>query len=237
MNRDFIKYIAALTMLINHIGIIFLPSPVSEICIDIGFFTAVTMCFFLVEGYRYTRSKKRYGMRLFIFGLISQIPYMFAFSEGSQLQWTNLNMICNLFICFLLIHVMHILPPGDKRSICMAVLVCGSALCDWSCLAPFFVLLFLNAGEDREKMIRAWVISALLIGVEEFIDGFSKMPFSSNLLSGFGAMIGPALAGCCILFFYNGKKARHFQAFHKYFFYIFYPLHLLVLGFLRLCFC
>ena len=33
------------------------------------------MCFFLVEGYRYTHSRKKYALRLLIFALISQVPY------------------------------------------------------------------------------------------------------------------------------------------------------------------
>ena len=33
------------------------------------------LCFFLVEGYRYTHSRKKYALRLLIFALISQVPY------------------------------------------------------------------------------------------------------------------------------------------------------------------
>ena len=77
LTRDTIKYIAILTMLFNHIATALLP-PESlwfEILVDIGYFTAVTMCFFLVEGYRYTHSRKKYALRLLIFALISQVPY------------------------------------------------------------------------------------------------------------------------------------------------------------------
>ena len=49
-----------------------------EIMIDIGYLTAVTMCYFLVEGYYYTRSKVAYMQRLLIVALISQIPYTLA---------------------------------------------------------------------------------------------------------------------------------------------------------------
>lgn len=52
MSRDSIKIVAMLTMLINHIANIFLPAgqPLTNLCLCIGYFTAVTMCFFLVEG-------------------------------------------------------------------------------------------------------------------------------------------------------------------------------------------
>ncbi len=56
-----IKMVAMLTMLINHIANVFLPAgqPLTNLCLCIGYFTAVTMCFFLVEGYGCTRSKRR----------------------------------------------------------------------------------------------------------------------------------------------------------------------------------
>ena len=66
MSRDSIKMVAMLTMLINHIANVFLPAgqPLTNLCLCIGYFTAVTMCFFLVEGYGCTRSKRRYAGRL-----------------------------------------------------------------------------------------------------------------------------------------------------------------------------
>lgn len=44
LNRDFIKYIAMLTMLLNHISTIFMESGyfLSELFLDIGYFTAIT---------------------------------------------------------------------------------------------------------------------------------------------------------------------------------------------------
>lgn len=67
MNRDEIKYIAMFTMLLNHIANIFLEpgTLLFEIFVDVGYFTAITMCYFLVEGYGYTRSKEKYGKRRF----------------------------------------------------------------------------------------------------------------------------------------------------------------------------
>ncbi len=66
LNRDQIKYIAVFTMLLNHVANIFLqPGTFAcEALKDIGYFTAPVMCWFLVEGYRYTRSVKKYAGRL-----------------------------------------------------------------------------------------------------------------------------------------------------------------------------
>ena len=64
-------------MLLNHIAYIFLPEGILfEIFLNLGYLTAVTMCYFLVEGYQYTHSKKKYLQRLVLFAFLSQIPYL-----------------------------------------------------------------------------------------------------------------------------------------------------------------
>lgn len=59
LSRDAIKYIAMFTMLLNHIADIFLQTGtwLCEIFIAVGYFTAISMIYFLVEGYQYTHSK------------------------------------------------------------------------------------------------------------------------------------------------------------------------------------
>ena len=55
LSRDFIKYIAMFTMLLNHTALILLTpgTMLREFLEDIGYFTGITMCYFLVEGYAY----------------------------------------------------------------------------------------------------------------------------------------------------------------------------------------
>ena len=107
LNRDVIKYIAMLTMLLNHISQIFMKSGyfLSELFLDIGYFTAITMCYFLVEGFQYTHSKKNYAIRLLIFALISEIPYCMAFTKNGVLEFQGLNMLFTLLICFTILIV------------------------------------------------------------------------------------------------------------------------------------
>ncbi|MDE6319566.1 MAG: conjugal transfer protein TraX, partial [Lachnospiraceae bacterium] len=96
LSRDAIKYIAMFTMLLNHIAHVFLTrgTLAYELLEDIGYFTAPVMCFFLVEGYLHTRSKFKYGCRLFFFAILSQWPYLLAFHFG------NLHMFFSLFCSF-----------------------------------------------------------------------------------------------------------------------------------------
>ena len=101
LTRDAIKYLAIFTMLLNHIANVLLPENTIlwEVLVDIGYFTAITMCYFLVEGFYYTHSRRKYGERLLIFAGISQVPYTMAFG------YSQLNMI------FTFIYLLH--DPGD----------------------------------------------------------------------------------------------------------------------------
>ena len=65
LNRDAIKYIAMATMLLNHFAHVFLDhgSTLFAVFTGIGYFTAPVMVYFMVEGYGYTRSKKKYFLR------------------------------------------------------------------------------------------------------------------------------------------------------------------------------
>ena len=144
LHRDAIKSIAMFTMLLNHIAVIFLPSDalLAEVLVDVGYFTAVTMCFFLVEGYRYTRSKLRYGLRLALFALLSEFPFCLAFSQGTALTFCGMNMLFTLLLCFLLLVVREKVAHRPLRILLLLALVLLSVGSDWALLAPVFTLLF-----------------------------------------------------------------------------------------------
>ena len=227
LTRDAIKYIAILTMLFNHIATALLP-PESlwfEILVDIGYFTAVTMCFFLVEGYRYTHSRKKYALRLLIFALISQVPY-------GALQFGMLNMLFTLFFCFLILQARHRTANGFARNLLVTLLVLATLFCDWSLLAAIYTILFDRAFGNRKKQAVSFGVAALLLG---FLDGVSyalEMPPLPALGHAAASCIGIGVSGIVILCFYNGKKGS--GRFSKWFFYVFYPAHLFVLWMIRL---
>ena len=61
LTRDEVKYLAAFTMVLNHLanaGLVPEGTFLHDAFINIGYFTAITMCWFLVEGFYHTRSVK-----------------------------------------------------------------------------------------------------------------------------------------------------------------------------------
>ena len=61
MNRNILKYIAVIAMVIDHTALTFvgMDNPLGLAMRVFGRLTAPIMCYFLVEGYIYTRSKKK----------------------------------------------------------------------------------------------------------------------------------------------------------------------------------
>ena len=231
LNRDAIKLIAIVLMLGNHIAAVFLPLGVFpwQIISDLGYFTAITMCCFLVEGYRHTRSRKKYALRLLVFALLSQFPWRLALVNNH-----NLNMLFTLLLCFLLLAGLdRVESRAGKAALVLAAIVL-SVFCDWALLAPVFTLLFAWAGEDRKQRGIAFAVSILLFGGLNLLSYLERLSLGQALLWTLSAISGQVLAAVCVLFLYNGQRARRGRAFFKWCFYAFYPLHLLILGALRL---
>ncbi len=236
LNRDVIKYMAIAAMLLNHIAFIFLEpgTAAKEVLTDIGYFTGITMCWFLVEGYRYTRSRRRYAQRLFLFALLSQIPYCLAFTKQGVLEFAGFNMIFTLFICFVIVHVMTQWADRPWSGLLVLALVFSTTYSDWGILGPVITVLFARAGTSQYEMKRAWVRSVCLFGLVNFLEFIRADGIGISALRSLGSMVAPALAGICILCLYNGKRAPRGSVFSKWFFYVFYPGHLLVLGIIRI---
>lgn len=234
-NRDVIKYFAMLTMLLNHISTIFMKSGsfLAELFLNLGYFTAITMCYFLVEGFQYTHSKKNYAIRLAIFALVSEIPYCLAFTNNGLLEFRELNMLFTLLICFGILMAVEKVSNKVIRTVCILILILFSSVCDWAFLAPVFTLLFLWSKGSKSKTGWAFIISMLLFGGLNFAGGLGRFSMETNLIYALGSMMGIALAGIVIVIFYNGRRIEKGSVFSKWFFYWFYPLHLLLLGILR----
>lgn len=236
LNRDVIKYIAMLTMLLNHISTIFMESGsfLSEFFLDIGYFTAITMCFFLVEGYQYTHSKKAYAMRLFLFALISELPYCLAFTQDGIIEFEGLNMMFTLLICFGILVVFERTSDKGLRFTYVLFSIILSLFCSWAILAPIFTLLFIWSKGSDKKIKLSFIIAVLLFAAFNLAGGIGRFSVTTNILYALGSMVGIGLSGIVIVYLYNGKRMEKGRVFSKWFFYWFYPVHLLILGLIRI---
>ena len=158
MSRNAIKYLAMAAMFCNHFAYIFLKegSTGLEVMVDIGYFTAITKCYFLVEGFYYTHSRRKYGERLLIFAGISQVPYTMAFG------YSQLNMIFTLFICFMILVIQEKMMASPWRMPLLILLLLLAVFSDGAILAPVFTIWFYAGWGNRKRMITAYGVGAVL---------------------------------------------------------------------------
>lgn len=223
-----LKIIAIITMLIDHIGAAILEnstiinyvfanasisfeiwSLVDIILRLIGRIAFPVFCFLLVEGFLHTRDVKKYAMRLGIFCLISEIPFDLAFFQ-QPFYWGHQNVFFTLFLGLLvLIGLKHFEGSGLRNGLLRTLCVITGVLAAW----------FLKTDYD-----------AFGVCVIVLFYLFRNRP----VLRDIGTML--TLVICSILeitgiialipiHLYNGKRGSSI----KYFFYLFYPVHLLLL--------
>ena len=186
----------------------------------LGRIAAPVMFYFLTEGYRYTSSKFKYGLRLFCFGILSQIPYSLA--RYGDISSSDLNVIITLFMSFLMLVVADKVQEKALKVIVVIIFMILTSFSDWGVLGPFMVWQFYIYREDRKKQLISYIGLCLAQMV------MSVLVIMSGAIAWYDAIwqIGMALP-IILIYLYNGESGRK-TIVNKWAFYLFYPLHFLV---------
>ena len=233
-----LKLIAIFTMLIDHIAATVILQMINngiggQTLIDIywvmrsiGRMAFPVFCFLLVEGFKYTHSREKYAARMFIFALISEIPFDLAINN-TVLEFKSNNVFFTLLLGLLAITVLDWLKSVDKiekassavkwffvtliRCIVMVsvvlvmMIIAEFALCcDYGAAGVGCIVMMYLVSSNRDVAFAvAVILLGLFSGTIEFFALFMLIP----------------------LRYYNGKRGISL----KYIFYAFYPVHLFVL--------
>lgn len=93
IDRSVLKWIAVLTMVIDHVGAILFPDQIWMRVIGRVAFPIYAYC--LAEGFRYTSDYRRYLGRLALFAILSEIPFDLAF-YGVPFSFAHQNVFFTL---------------------------------------------------------------------------------------------------------------------------------------------
>ena len=106
LDTDFLKLIAIISMVIDHVGSAFFPQyPVFR---WIGRLAFPIFAYCLTVGLLYTHDIKKYLIRLGIFALVSQPFYIFATHPWDwQTEWMNMNIFFTLLVSLLAMWGLH----------------------------------------------------------------------------------------------------------------------------------
>jgi len=165
-------------------------------------------CFLLVEGFTRTKNIYKYLLRMFLLALISEIPFNLAFSGGIFYPEYQ-NVMFTLFLGLLAMYFSQWVEAGTKKKRIRYALI----------LSIWAVGMITAEGLSSDYGAKGMVC----IGVLYVLRHVKEMQLLGGALSFVWEL--PAPLAFVFIAFYSGKKGRPM----KFFFYSFYPLHLLIL--------
>lgn len=212
LSGNALKLLAALFMTIDHVGVLLLPHVI--VLRILGRLALPIFAFMIAEGCRYTRNRLRYFGSVFALGVLCQIVYYLA----------DRSLYFSILITFSLsIATIYALQDWKDQKTTRSALVFFGAVAGvyalnrvfvidygfWGCMLPVFAAAFQKTAWDRP-----WVNLGML--------GLGLLVLAADL----GQIQYYALPALPLLACYNGRRGRWKL---KYFFYLFYPLHLVLL--------
>lgn len=232
LNSNHLKIIAIIAMTLDHMADLFYPnmpnSIVSNILHIIGRLTAPIMFFFICEGFYYTKNLGKYIKRLFLFAIISHFAYCFAFginyipfSTGdifnqTSIMWTLAWSVVALYVVY-----------GDTKLkewmkwvlVILINIVTFSA--DWSSIAVMIIIFMYKDRGNLKKQMKSLMLWTSIYALVSFI--FVNKNY--GIIQLFVILVYPLLK------MYNGERGN--IKWMKWFFYLYYPLHLIIIGIVR----
>jgi len=219
INGAALKYIAVITMLIDHIryGLYILAAVKNTYTVlrAVGRNALPIFCFFLVEGFIHTRNRWKYLRNMILFALISQVPYHYALYRTKPWNY-QFNIYCTLALGLIAVWLIEIIMEKRKG-------IDGWALSVIIAAGVTAIAKFVNVSYG-------W--AGILLIVIFYI--FRKKPLVA-IAAGYILLIIYdrseiyALPAFLLLLLYNGQRGKQ----NKWFFYAFYPVHLAVIAIIK----
>lgn len=248
-----LKIIATIAMVANHVGIIILGAITELIWFpmringeitpeqyeQINYFIRLTLynmgnlafplfCLLVSEGYRYTHNREKYIFRMLLFAIISELPFDIGFfsalstaAKTFPFYWNHQNVFFTYFLSLMCLYSLDKLKtnyagyhhkinlfPTLLSIICVSIIafIAEFIKCDYGAMGVLFVVFFYLF---RNRNICQ---AGILLIVYMIMTGNQPNLF--------------LILAALIILLYNGRKGREMN---KYFFYLFYPVHIVVL--------
>jgi len=217
-----LKWLALIAMTVDHIGYILLPS-VAALRI-IGRISYPIFAYFIAEGCFYTKHKLRYVLTMFLVGAVCDATYFIFFRSYYGCILTTFTL--SALIIFAADFAKKNMAAGNNLKSVLSVIWLLAALAAAVILGCYSYIFHSDyiaidyglvgalipvavwAVKDRRLKLAALGVGLLALSI---ING-GWQPFS--------------LFALVPLMFYNGERGKHPM---KYFFYVYYPVHLVIL--------
>lgn len=221
-SQEGLKIIACVTMLLDHIGAVFMPSIVNYNLYYalriVGRLAFPIYCFLLAEGVAHTKNPVKYGLRLFVGILLAEIPFDLALF--GRFTWDHQSVMVTLFLGFGMALIIQKLDRTKLVPVIAFAFLAELFRTDYGAWGVGMIALFVLTRERKDRnMIQTLMLAAIC-----YLMNSASVPI-------FGIRLPIELFAVLALipiFLYTGKKSTGSKAVQTMF-YLFYPVHLLVL--------
>ena len=235
-----LKIFAVCSMLVDHVGQIVLKNGIAlkvpySMLSDEQFLALLSVidmfhmvgrlafpifCFLLVEGFMHTQHLKKYFLNLFLFAVVSEPIYDLA-NSGQLFSMSQQNVMFTLLLGLTVLTIIK--KSNGNPLIAIITIFAGSFIAYIGMMDGFYygiglISIFYLC---YKKSILKYALAATFMfacGLDFSLRGLLDGYFIVGLLS------------LVLISMYNGKRGIRM----KYFFYLFYPVHLLLLSFISI---
>ena len=246
LNSNYLKIIALIAMTIDHVTWLIYPGyPTNFIPIllhIIGRLAFPIFAYCIAEGYYYTHDVNKYMKRLLILAIISHFSYMMASTTFQKYGWQSiipfltgtgmerfLNQTSVIWSYFIGLVILQIFANDKykKIQIPLVIILCIMAFpSDWSCIGSLVVVAIASNRNNPKRQIISSYLFIMIYALVYY--------FAVSKVYGFIQLC--TIFALPILYLYNGKKGdnKKVNNIMKWLFYIYYPLHLFIIGLIGL---
>lgn len=243
---DALKLLALITMFIDHTGAgimeafflqrLAVDSQAFRICLTVdelmrcvGRLAFPIYCYLLVQGFLHTRSASRYALRLFGFALLSELPFDWLLFGGITPDYQNV--FWTLLIGLLMLMGLRRAGKWESKALSVGgsivILAAGMTAAllmrtdyDYKGVVLIAALYLLRGDRKRQCLLSPFFFFASF-----FLDVLLGLNTAAAIVSSLSVEVFCIFA---FLFLYAGNGKRYMKK-GKYFFYFFYPGHMLLL--------
>ena len=232
LNSNHLKMIAIIAMTVDHAADLIFPGfsahPIAMFLHIAGRLTAPIMWFFVCEGFFHTKNLRGYLSRMLVFALISHFAYCFAFGIPfiplSTGIFNQTSVIWPLFWAVAALWLVYSCPSlAQWLKTVLLILICLITFpSDWSCIPVMAIVSMYGHRGDLKKQMLWMVFWVVIYSTVSFF--FVSKVYALIQLG--VILVYPFLKQ------YNGRKGK--AGWMKWFFYLYYPAHLIIVGLIRL---
>jgi hypothetical protein len=252
ISANALKIIAVTAMLLDHFAAICFGSYYSTplwILHMAGRFAIPIFSYFLVEGFYRTRDVNRYMSRMLVFAAISYVPYVWFFAgyraDVLQTDWVCFNQLFSFFFGLMFLKALHGDEKLVERIITGIIAFVGIAFSAYGTFGLAIILVMDVLHHNKKYGVPAYLAVVLTYAYENV---FKSLANDFNIGKLHNYIMSPVFlpnmlvnfVGYClpIILIAMPRKANEKRPgkFAKWFFYVFYPLHLLILLYIKYTF-